>query len=140
MDNPDLLAFINILPRLFGGILHFMEASFPKHRTYIASLEHFDCSNVSNQYLLRHNSDRRYWRKYQQSIYPIYFILPALSIFLREGLSLILLYLALVSILFTINMFVFDYNRDEGSKKIALWFVSIACIGLATYIGYITRP
>lgn len=71
---------------------------------------------------------------------PIYFILPALSIFLREGLARILLYLALVSLLFTINMFVFDYNRDEGSKKIALWFVSTACFVLATYIGYITRP
>lgn len=71
---------------------------------------------------------------------PIYFILPALSIFLREGLSRILLYLALVSLLFSINMFVIDCNRDEGSKKIALWVVSIACFALATYIGYITRP
>lgn len=71
---------------------------------------------------------------------PIYFILPALSIFLREGLRRILLYLAVVSILFTVNMFVFDYNREERSKKVAPWFVSIACFALATYIGYITRP
>ncbi len=71
---------------------------------------------------------------------PIYFILPALSIFLREGLGRILLYLILVSVVFSINMFVTDYERIGGSKKISLWFVSISCFVLATYIGYITRP
>jgi len=70
---------------------------------------------------------------------PIYFILPALSIFLREGLGRILLYLGLVSLLFTVNMFSVGYSRGEDSKKISLWFISIACFGLATYIGYITR-
>lgn len=71
---------------------------------------------------------------------PIYFILPALSIFLREGLARIMLYCALVSLLFSYNMLSADYNRDEANMKFSLWVVSIACFVLATYIGYITRP
>jgi len=71
---------------------------------------------------------------------PIYFILPALSIFLREGLGRIILYLILISLGFSFNMVFHDKNRDETSKRISLWFVSVACFILATYIGYTTRP
>jgi hypothetical protein len=71
---------------------------------------------------------------------PVYFILPALSIFLSESLARIVLYLVFVCIVFTINLFVFNYNDDKRGGRFALWFVSVACFILATYIGYITRP
>jgi hypothetical protein len=85
---------------------------------------------------------------------PIYFIVPALAIFLREPLGRVITYLIVVSLAFTITLLRVDItesriapslriNRLDDSKgyadKIALWFVSISCFTFATYIGYITR-
>ncbi len=84
---------------------------------------------------------------------PIYFIIPALAIFLREPLGRVITYLIAVSLAFTITLLPIGiiesltlsmrFNRSDDSKvyadRIALWFVSISCFALATYIGYITR-
>ena len=82
---------------------------------------------------------------------PIYFILPALAIFLRESMGRIILYSVLVSIVFTWNLFrlssmfvwsTYTPQQDEENRNISIayWMVSIACLILATFIGYITRP
>lgn len=73
---------------------------------------------------------------------PIYFMLPALAIFLRESLSRIIFYLLLVIILFTWN-FLFKgryYDEDRNFPGLAHWIVSIASLVLTTFIGYVTRP
>lgn len=74
---------------------------------------------------------------------PIYFILPALAIFLREGMGRIIIYLMLVSIMFTLNLKYRDRLAEEvggKSRSFAYWLVSILCFILATFIGYVTRP
>jgi len=75
---------------------------------------------------------------------PIYFILPALAIFLREGLGRIVFYLVLVSIMFTFNLISTGNLRGQAvggeARSFAYWFISISCFSLATFIGYVTRP
>lgn len=73
---------------------------------------------------------------------PVYFMLPALAIFLREPAVRILIYLAVVIVLFSFNLRNFDRNTGRISvmQARAYWIVSIACFVLTTYIGYITRP
>ncbi len=77
----------------------------------------------------------------------IYFILPALAIFLRESTAAIILYTVLVSIMFILNIdlaeAIFGVRIDTDEKEAsssAYLFVSLACLALATIIGYITRP
>lgn len=73
---------------------------------------------------------------------PIYFIIPPLAIFLRESDSRIVGYLVLVILLFTIN-YRGRYERgvdEESGTRWAFWLVSVLCLTLATYIGYVTRP
>jgi hypothetical protein len=74
------------------------------------------------------------------SFSPIYFILPALAIFLREPIGRIVLYTLFVSILFTWNVVRYFESDEVGRDSLAYWFVAIACLILATFIGYITRP
>jgi hypothetical protein len=79
---------------------------------------------------------------------PIYFILPALAIFLREPGKNILLYLILVILGFSLNTRFHDPTisiYSEGKADIryrvySYWVVSISCLLLATVIGYVTRP
>lgn len=78
---------------------------------------------------------------------PIYFILPALAIFLREPLQRIITCFILVTVGFSINLVPFnstDRSAEAEEKPratiIAYWFVSITCLVLSTFIGYITRP
>jgi len=78
---------------------------------------------------------------------PVYFILPALAIFLREPLSRIVMVAFLVAIGFSLNLLfpglpgdVEKDNRSRAKRIIAYWVVSIACLLLSTFIGYITRP
>lgn len=72
---------------------------------------------------------------------PVYFMLPALAIFLREPTGRVVFYLLLVIILFSLN-----FRHDSQSskivsrKKLAYWFVALSCCILTTYIGFITRP
>lgn len=75
---------------------------------------------------------------------PVYFILPALAIFLRQGFGRVVWYVILISILFSIG-FVETLSSPESAKslarrQVAYWFVSVACFVLATFIGYVTRP
>lgn len=74
---------------------------------------------------------------------PLYFLFPPLAIFLREPLLNIVVYVLLISTLFTIKLRVIytqntyaEVNRNTG----AFWFVSVACFLLTTFIGYVTRP
>lgn len=78
---------------------------------------------------------------------PVFFILPALAIFLREGFGHVVLYVVLIAVFFTFGMWqntawVYSESRDSGSlrERFAYWFVSVASFALATVIGYITRP
>lgn len=75
---------------------------------------------------------------------PIYFILPALSIFLREPEEHVILYLLLIIMFFTANMHFRDNliggKFSNGPRNYSYWIVSIACLLLATGIGYLTRP
>jgi hypothetical protein len=75
---------------------------------------------------------------------PVFFILPALAIFLRQGFARVVWYVILISILFSVG-FLETYSAPEGPmagarRNFAYWFVSIACFVLATFIGYVTRP
>ncbi|MCX5800893.1 MAG: hypothetical protein NTX17_05840 [Candidatus Eisenbacteria bacterium] len=74
---------------------------------------------------------------------PIYFLLPALAIFLREPLHRAGLYLLLIVVSFTLNFFIAsDKGKARGGRRrpYAYWFVSVACFALATFVGYVTRP
>lgn len=76
------------------------------------------------------------------SFSPIYFILPALAIFLREPIERIVIYTLFISMFFTWNLvrYLWSHDTDEVPQaSLAYWFVAIACLMLATYIGYITR-
>ena len=75
---------------------------------------------------------------------PVFFILPALAIFLREGFVRVVWYVVLISILFSAG-FVEALSSPESVQSLArrnfaYWLVSIACFVLATFIGYVTRP
>jgi len=74
----------------------------------------------------------------------IYFLLPALAIFLREPKSRLFLYFALVTISFSLLMPLVHkhswYNSSVRIHRVAYWFVAVACFALAMYIGYITQP
>lgn len=74
---------------------------------------------------------------------PIFFILPSLAIFLRESLGRILFYLVLVAVSFSVTGLrgsTWVTHEESRQRWLSYWFVSIACLGLATFIGYITRP
>jgi hypothetical protein len=68
---------------------------------------------------------------------PLFFLLPALAIFLREPLSHILFYLISISVVFSLSL---KPRADQEEHNFAYWFISIACFILATFIGYVTRP
>ena len=73
----------------------------------------------------------------------IYFVLPALAIFLREPFSRVLLYTAGVTLLFMFQLSWFpDSHRGSygGMKRTAYGIVSVLCVLLTTVIGYVTRP
>lgn len=74
---------------------------------------------------------------------PIYFILPALAIFLRESSSHIIIYVFLVILSYSWNLMRYtfgDYDQNKGSSKLAYFVVSVASLILTTFIGYLTRP
>lgn len=73
----------------------------------------------------------------------IYFILPALAIFLREPFGRVTFYTVWVIVLFSGTMFALKYKESEDQHRStakAYWFISIACLVLTTFIAYITRP
>ena len=74
----------------------------------------------------------------------IYFLLPALAIFLREPKNRLLLYFVLITISFSLLMSIVHkrswYDSSVRIHRVAYWFVAVACFALAMYIGYITQP
>jgi len=74
---------------------------------------------------------------------PVFFVLPALAIFLRESFGRVIFYVILIAVLFTAGTFresSLEQRGASGRLLFAYWFVSIACFALATAVGYITRP
>ena len=74
---------------------------------------------------------------------PIYFIIPALALFLRESLGRIISYLIFITVLFSFNLVFFnnpDNYKYSPRRRFAYWCVSVLCFILATLIGYLTRP
>lgn len=74
---------------------------------------------------------------------PIYVILPALAIFLRESSSRIIIYVFLVILSYSWNLWRYNFGDDDGNKdssKLAYWVVSVASLILTSFIGYLTRP
>jgi hypothetical protein len=74
----------------------------------------------------------------------IYFLLPALAIFLREPVIRLLLYFTFVTTSFTLLMFLVAehswYNSSVPIHRLAYWLMAVACFALSMYIGYVTRP
>lgn len=78
---------------------------------------------------------------------PMYFIIPPLAIFLRDSMGHVLFYLVSSLALFSLNFHTLtarrpiDWDwRDEGSRSVAYWLVSVLCVVLATLVGFLTRP
>ncbi len=69
---------------------------------------------------------------------PVFFILPALAIFLREGFGRVVLYVFLISAFFTWGLF--QDTPSTSKHRLAYWIVSISSFVLATVVGYVTRP
>ncbi|MFH1080481.1 MAG: hypothetical protein V1766_09520 [Pseudomonadota bacterium] len=82
------------------------------------------------------------WGSIVSPFTPVYFMLPALAIFLRESGGRIIIYLTLVILLFTLNFQNIYLNENGRSSRHiqAYWVISVACFVLITYVGYITRP
>jgi hypothetical protein len=79
----------------------------------------------------------------QSPFTAIFFILPALAIFLREPSSHLVLYLLLVSTWFTVGMGrerLSDEIVAERALVVSYWFVAIYCLALTTFVAYVTRP
>jgi hypothetical protein len=74
----------------------------------------------------------------------IFFILPALAIFLRQSLWLLVVYVTLVGGLFSVTLGTSEHNRLYVQRNqmhpLAYWFVAISCLALTTFVGYVTRP
>jgi hypothetical protein len=74
---------------------------------------------------------------------PVYFLLPALAIFLREPVPRVVFYVIVIGIAFTINVFSITESGEArgGARRIPAYiFVSLACLVLGAYIGTVTRP
>ena len=73
---------------------------------------------------------------------PIYFMIPVFAIFLREPIRWLVIYLILITLTFSLNLASIPRGLDRGGNRRphAYWFVSIASLVLATFIGFVTRP
>ena len=73
----------------------------------------------------------------------VFFILPALAIFLRESGIRIIVYLVLVVIGFSFNLYkCAPESKSAGSRlrRQAYLVISLLTFILVTFIGYVTRP
>ena len=73
----------------------------------------------------------------------LYFLIPTLAVFLQEPLSRILFYVVGVMIVFTITMQAKPARQEHveiSQSRFAFWFISVACMAVAVFIGYSTRP
>ncbi|GMV05859.1 MAG: hypothetical protein AMXMBFR53_21360 [Gemmatimonadota bacterium] len=83
---------------------------------------------------------------------PLFFILPALALFLREPAGHVIGYFSLICVGFSLNMRVtetlgiatqaraVEARTVSGLPNFAYWWVAISSFSLATLVGYITRP
>lgn len=85
--------FSNIWKPLFGTI------AFPTIRWSYSLLVMFTLNIICVSFLVRGTGG-----SLLSPFSPIYYTLPALAIFLREGFGRIILYLVLVSVMFTLNL------------------------------------
>lgn len=118
---------------LFGG------APFPGVSSSVALFLMFTLDSVCVASLVWFTGGSR-----QSAFGPVFFILPALAIFLREPLVKLFFYVVLVGVLFSFCLLAADspHGRGEGTRtdRVAYWFVAIACLLLTTFVGYLTRP
>lgn len=78
---------------------------------------------------------------YRSPFTPVYFILPALAFFLRESGQHVALYVALIAIFFTLGLREEAGERRSADRPVAAyWVVSVACLLLSGFIGYLARP
>jgi hypothetical protein len=78
---------------------------------------------------------------YQSPFTPIYFILPAMAFFLRELPYRVILYSALIVLLFIVGLSGQERNSDDYVMPIEAYAItSVACLILSVAIGFLTRP
>jgi hypothetical protein len=71
----------------------------------------------------------------------LYFILPSLAFFLREPPKLIVGYVVLVAVCFSIGLIGEETSRREPPPtRMPFWVVSMLCLALSLMIGLLTRP
>jgi hypothetical protein len=77
---------------------------------------------------------------YRSPFTPVYFILPSLAFFLREPPRRILIYTVLIIVAFSAGL---ERGKEKSGKvpppQGAYWLVSVACLALSAFIGYLTR-
>ncbi len=131
------LVFSDEISNVWNPVFGTMQFSGIKWSTSLFMMFTFDISYVSFLVALSGGSQR-------SPFSPIYFLLPALAIFLREPLSRIIFYLICISLSFSYNLFSpyahYKIGDDPLSRRLAYFLVSVACFLLAMFIGYLTRP
>lgn len=123
--------FIPIWQPLFGDV------PFPSVRSSTAISTIFVVDSLCTALLVSISGGSRV-----SAFSPIFFMVPALAIFLREPFAWVVAYLLLVSGLFSVCLLDLLESGESGSgrERLAYWFVAIACLVLTTLIGYVTRP
>jgi hypothetical protein len=78
---------------------------------------------------------------YRSPFTPVFFILPAMAFFLREPAGHVVTYLITTGLFFTWGLSGDSDNRGKAEQPVAAyWLVSVACLLLSGFIGYLTRP
>lgn len=71
----------------------------------------------------------------------LYFILPSLTFFLREPPKLIVEYVALIALCFSVGLIGEESSRHETpATRLPFWIISMLCLALSLMIGLLTRP
>lgn len=71
----------------------------------------------------------------------IYFILPALALFLRESPRRVVVYTVVISFFFVVGLVGGGTAGDDATTSSGAYgFVSVACLALSVLIGYLARP
>ena len=78
---------------------------------------------------------------YRSPFTPIYFILPAMALFLRVEPRRVVLYSVVIGVLFVLGLNPTRRSPEEHVTPIGAYaFVSISCLALSVLVGYLTRP
>lgn len=116
----------------------FGSATFPSVPTSVALLVMFTVDSVCLAVVVFLTGGSR-----TSAFGPMFFILPALAIFLREPLGRVLWYFGLTASLFSLCLLTPEsvYRQREGRTDIvAYWVLAVLCLVLTTFVGYVTRP